>query len=57
MYKIYSLFDRFIHLAKSQCGDLGEIFIEELLRHGFLTASQLILHTIGRLKDDNISKH
>lgn len=37
-------------LVKTTCGDVGEMMLEEVLKHGYITASDLIVKTYKRIE-------
>jgi len=50
--KIIRLFryPRCVFFAKTYCGDEGEIMLEEVLKHGYITASEVIIKTYKRIE-------
>ncbi|XP_072759194.1 DNA-directed RNA polymerase III subunit RPC3 isoform X1 [Anoplolepis gracilipes] len=51
--KIFMLlrYPRYILFAKTYCGDEGEIMFEEVLKHGYITASEVIIKTYKRIEE------
>ncbi|XP_011160696.2 DNA-directed RNA polymerase III subunit RPC3 isoform X2 [Solenopsis invicta] len=43
-------YPRYILFAKTHCGDEGEIMLEEVLKHGYITASEVIIKTYKRIE-------
>ncbi|XP_012531114.1 DNA-directed RNA polymerase III subunit RPC3 [Monomorium pharaonis] len=43
-------YPRYILFAKTHCGDEGEIMMEEVLKHGYITASEVIIKTYKRIE-------
>ncbi|XP_011873088.1 PREDICTED: DNA-directed RNA polymerase III subunit RPC3 isoform X2 [Vollenhovia emeryi] len=41
---------RYTLFVKTMCGDEGEIMLEEVLKHGYITASELIIKTYKRIE-------
>lgn len=41
---------RYILFAKTYCGDEGEIMLEEVLKHGYIAASAVIIATYKRIE-------
>lgn len=37
--------------AKTYCQDEGEIMLEEVLKHGYITASEVIIKTYKRIEE------
>ncbi|XP_024881319.1 DNA-directed RNA polymerase III subunit RPC3 [Temnothorax curvispinosus] len=43
-------YPRYILFAKTYCGDEGEIMLEEVLKHGYIAASEVIIKTYKRIE-------
>ncbi|EZA46881.1 hypothetical protein DMN91_004693 [Ooceraea biroi] len=43
-------YPRYMFFTKTYCGDEGEIMLEEILKHGYLTASEVIIKTYKRVE-------
>ncbi|XP_020279904.1 DNA-directed RNA polymerase III subunit RPC3 [Pseudomyrmex gracilis] len=43
-------YPRFIFFVKTCCGDEAEVMIEEVLKHGYITASDVIIKTYKRIE-------
>ncbi|XP_011694091.1 PREDICTED: DNA-directed RNA polymerase III subunit RPC3 [Wasmannia auropunctata] len=43
-------YPRYMLFAKTYCGDEGEIMLEEVLKQGFITASEVIMKTYKRIE-------
>lgn len=44
-------YPRYMLFAKTYCGDEGEIMFEEVLKHGYITASEVIIKTYKRIEE------
>ncbi|EFN64824.1 DNA-directed RNA polymerase III subunit RPC3 [Camponotus floridanus] len=44
-------YPRYMLFAKTYCRDEGEIMLEEVLKHGYITASEVIIKTYKRLEE------
>lgn len=45
------IFYRYMLFTKTYCGDEGEIMLEEVLKHGYITASEVIIKTYKRIEE------
>lgn len=45
-------YPRYMFFAKTYCGDEGEIILEEILKHGCITASDVIIKTYKRVEQE-----
>lgn len=43
-------YPRYMLFAKTYCGDEGEIMLEEVLKHGYIAASAVIIKTYKRIE-------
>lgn len=45
------IYYRYMLFAKTYCGDEGEIILEEVLKHGYITASEVLIKTYKRIEE------
>lgn len=43
--------------TKTYCGNEGEIMFEEVLKHGYITASELIIKSYKRIEESPCKSH
>ncbi|XP_053975450.1 DNA-directed RNA polymerase III subunit RPC3 [Hylaeus anthracinus] len=44
-------YPRYMFFVKTVCGDQAEMMFEEVLKHGYISASELIIKTYGRIEE------